>query len=70
MKTYLVTYPIAGHATFEVEAENETQAKELAEQKDMTEGDVEVSWDAIGKFNEGNVCYCPTPWETEIEEIN
>ena len=30
MKTYLVTYPIAGHATFEVEAENEIEAKKLA----------------------------------------
>ena len=69
MKTYLVTYPIAGHATFEVEAENEIEAKKLAEAKDLTSEDVEMTWESLEQFNCGNVCYCPTPWETEIEEI-
>lgn len=67
MKTYLVTIPIAGHISFEVEAENEEAAKEAAWATDSKHG--EVTWDMLDTFAQGNVCHCPIPWEVEVEEV-
>ncbi len=65
MKTYNVIIPIAGHAYIQVEADNEEQAKEIAMEK-ATLDDLE-DWECLDEFNRGNVCYCPTPWEIEVE---
>jgi hypothetical protein len=67
MKSYTVTIPIAGHITFEVEAENAKAAKEAAWDADIAEGD--LSWEMLNSFGEGNVCHCPSPWEVEVEEV-
>jgi hypothetical protein len=66
MKKYNVTIPIAGHAYVEVEAENEEDAKEKAMDKTTTD----IEWEYLDQFNKGNVCYCPSPWEIEVEEID
>lgn len=62
-KTWSVRLPIAGHADVEVEAESEADAIEMAFSK------VEISnveeWEALRQFHQGNVCYCPQPWEAE-----
>lgn len=65
--TYIVTIPIAGHASFEVEAETEEQAKQLAWDADTSEA--EVSWEMLETFGRGNVCHCPSPWEVSVEEV-
>jgi hypothetical protein len=31
--------------------------------------DCEVEdWTCMEQFNQGNVCYCPSPWEVEVED--
>lgn len=67
MKTYIVTIPIAGHLRFEVEAEDEESAIEKA--SDMDHEKAELEWEQLSRFNQGNVCYCPSPWEITAEEI-
>ena len=67
MPQYRVAIPIAGHAFVEVEAENKEQACEKAMLSEESFDDIE--WEALDKFNQGNVCYCPGPWEIEAEEI-
>jgi hypothetical protein len=69
MKTYIVTIPIAGHVSFEVEAENEDSAKAAAWEKDPTSKDAELSWEQLETFGRGNVCYCPSPWEVDVHEV-
>lgn len=63
MKTWAVTLPIAGHAYLIVEALDEASAI------DDALGRVELqhieTWEAITRFHQGNVCYCPHPWEAE-----
>lgn len=68
MKTYRVTIPIAGHIVFDVEAENEEAAVLAAHNEDVEKG--EVGWETLEKFHSGNVCHCPSPWKTEVEEID
>jgi hypothetical protein len=65
MKTYYVTLPIAGHAFITVEAESEDAAIDAA----LNEVTIEhlESWEAIPHFNQGNVCYCPRPWDATAE---
>ena len=63
---YNVQVPIAGHAYITVEADSEEQAKEKAINETSLD-DIE-SWEALEQFNQGNVCYCPQPWEIEVEE--
>ena len=65
MKEYEVIIPIAGHAFVTVEAESEDDAKEKAFEK-VTLDHVE-SWEPLERFNQGNICYCPSPWEVEVE---
>ena len=65
MKEYNVQIPIAGHAWVTVEAKDAEEAKELAMAK-VTIDDVE-EWTSLEMFNEGNVCYCPQPWEITVE---
>jgi len=66
MKTYSVTIPIAGHAFLMIEAESESAAIDAGMEKialkDISE------FEPLKSFNEGNVCYCPTPWEAVAEE--
>lgn len=66
MKTYEVTIPIAGHAFITVEAESEDEAIEIAM------GEVSLKhveeWECLERFNQGNVCYCPHPWEADAIE--
>jgi hypothetical protein len=68
LKTYQVTIPIAGHAFLTVEAESEKEAKEKA--FDEVRLDDVDDWEALEQFNRGNVCYCPSPWEIDICEID
>jgi hypothetical protein len=68
MKTYLVTFPIAGHLSFEVEAESEEQAKDMAYELEAEKGELE--YEILEKFNSGNVCHCPSPWETDVYLID
>lgn len=62
-RTYNVTLPIAGHAIVLVEAENEEAAIDEAINT-VTIDDI-ASWEALEQFHQGNVCYCPCPWEAE-----
>jgi len=68
MNIYLVTIPIAGHLTFEVEAETEGQAIEIANSLDENQG--ELQYEQLTQFNQGNVCYCPAPWELTVELLD
>ena len=65
MKNYTVTLPIAGHAVVEVEAASEedaiSQAFHTVQRTDIEE------WEALEHFNQGNVCFCPLPWEVKVE---
>ena len=65
MKTYLVTIPLAGHFSVEVEAESKEQAIEKAQEADPKDG--ELQYEYLTRFNQGNVCYCPQPWELEVK---
>lgn len=65
MSTYNVTLPIAGHAYLSVEAESERDAIQKA-LDEVTMDHIET-WEAVERFNEGMVCYCPHPWEAEAE---
>lgn len=68
MKTYEVTLPIAGHAYLTVEAETKEEALQKA--FEMVTMDNIESWEALEQFNEGNFCYCPTPWEADAECVS
>ena len=67
LRTFAVTLPIAGHAYVMVEAENEEAALEAAF-NEVTIDNIET-WEAVERFNQGNVCYCPHPWEAEVIEL-
>jgi hypothetical protein len=60
---YSVTVPFAGHMVIEVEAESEEAAIEKAIEE-VTSEHIE-GWEPLEHFNQGNVCYCPQPWEAE-----
>lgn len=66
MPKFIVIVPIAGHASCEVEAETEEQAKELAMEQQLTLDE----WEALETFATGNICHCPLPWEIEVEPSN
>ncbi len=66
MPNYNVLLPIAGHASVQVEAESEDDAIEKA-LEEVTIDHVET-WEALKRFHLGNICYCPTPWEVEVDE--
>ena len=65
MKTWEVTVPIAGHAYITVEAESEEEAIEKAIDE-VTLDEID-HWEALERFNQGNICFCPQPWEAEAE---
>lgn len=67
MPTYTVIIPMAGHLIVEVEAKDEAEAKEKA----LDEASIEhlEGWEALEQFTEGNVCYCPSPWEVEVDKV-
>lgn len=64
LREWQVTIPIAGHAYLTVEAATEEEAREIA-LNSVTHDDIET-WEQLEQFNEGNVCYCPHPWEIEV----
>lgn len=68
MKIYLVTIPIAGTVSTEVEAENEKEAIEKAMEADLR--DEELQWETYRKFNSGNLCHIDSPWEVGAEQIS
>jgi hypothetical protein len=68
MKTFNVTIPIAGHVSFEIEAETKEAAIKAACDADPIEG--EVTWEMLESFNQGNVCFCPSPWEVTAKEVS
>ena len=65
-KTYIVTIPIAGHISFEIEAKTEEAAIQSAWDSDTSDG--ELTWEMLESFGQGNVSHCPSPWEVEVEE--
>lgn len=65
-KVWSVVVPIAGHVCKTVEADTEEEAIQEAIATATLE-DIE-SWDALKRFNQGNVCYCPSPWEAEATD--
>jgi hypothetical protein len=65
-KTYIVTIPMAGHISFEIEAEDEEAAIALAWDQDPSSG--ELTWEMLDSFGRGHVCHCPQPWEVTAEE--
>jgi hypothetical protein len=67
VKTYHVTLPIAGHITVTVEAESKDAAIAKALETDVSSADID-EWTTLKKFNSGNVCHCPSPWEAEVVE--
>jgi hypothetical protein len=67
MAKYSVTLPIAGYATLEVEASSKDEA--INEAMDACSFEDIESWDPLVKFNSGNVCHIPSPWEAEAELI-
>lgn len=66
-RIFSVTIPIAGHAIVEVEATTEEEAIEAAfDQVELKDID---RWEALHRFSQGNVLYCPSPWEVEAEDV-
>lgn len=65
MPKFHVLIPIAGHASLTVEADNEKDAIDAAMDK-ATKKHIK-EWEVLRMFNQGNVCYCPSPWEAEAE---
>lgn len=63
-RTYQVTVPFAGHMVIEVDADTEAAAIEKA-LEEVTSDHIE-GWEPLECFHEGNVCYCPQPWEAEV----
>jgi hypothetical protein len=62
-----VTIPIAGHVRLTVQAKD----KQAAIAKAFEDcGDGEASWEALTTFNQGNVCYCPSPWTAEAVKVD
>ena len=67
-RKYLVTYPIVGFVTLEVEASSVEDAKTefFAKTDDvklvgdvLNEIETEYSWDFVKEVNTGSVCHCP-----------
>lgn len=73
MKKFIVTIPIAGSFSIEVEAENAKAAEQEAWTKigEHKAGDVEeigeVCWEYLRKICTGNVCHAPCH-EISVEE--
>lgn len=67
MKTYSVTVPIAGHMVIEVKAESADDAVEKALASEALTLDKLESWEALERFHQGNICYCPHPWKANAE---
>lgn len=65
---FTVTIPMAGHLVIDVEATSEEEAIQKAfDSPDLTIDRLE-GWEALEQFNQGNVCYCPFPWEATAED--
>ena len=80
MKTFSVIIPIAGHVVVDVDATSAEEAKEVAFSiaadalgrmiKDDEEQKARIeNLELLEEFNKGNVCYCPSPHEIEVDEI-
>ena len=54
MPKYLVTIPICGSVTVEVEAENEEEAKELALESEQVNDFDRIEYDVVEHIVEGN----------------
>jgi hypothetical protein len=67
MKTFLVTLPISGFVSVEVEAEDEVEAIDRALEEDFTKVDI-VDWGVHRHLVRGNVCYA-YQIEAEAEEV-
>lgn len=76
-KSYNVVIPIAGHIVVEVTAGSKEEAIRQAFETNavcdgitirIDEPVLEFTWDMLTKFNSGNVCHCPSPWQIEVEE--
>jgi hypothetical protein len=77
MKTFYVIIPMAGHVCLSVKAESEDEAKgrafdvagEALERMlrcDEQSGAEFQGVELLDQFNQGNVCYCPSPWEVTV----
>lgn len=71
MPKFLVTIPIAGHVTYEIEAGSKDDAIDIALEKNPDDsGDVaHIEYETLRTFNTGRVCHCPSPWEATADKI-
>lgn len=67
MKTYTVTIPMAGHLVIDVEAESAEAAIDVALSSEHLTLDKLEGWEALERFIQDNICYCPSPWEAHAE---
>lgn len=69
-KQYIVTIPIAGSISFEVEAEDEAGAKEAAWDLFGDEGPEagQLEWELLDHIVEGNVLHAPCN-DVTVEEV-
>lgn len=68
-KQWSVTLPITGYVVVEVETDDdgdEEDAIETALSSEVSIKDVQ-EWETLRRVNQGNVCYCMSPWEAEAE---
>jgi hypothetical protein len=65
MALYSVLVPFAGHIRVEVEADSEKAAIEAAMNSEDLNLDNVQDWEAFESLNDGNVCFCPQPWDVE-----
>ncbi len=67
-REYEVTLPMAGHLFLSVMAASKEDAIEKAMQE-VSINDL-GEWEPMVRFNQGNVCYCPHPWEAHAEPVD
>lgn len=68
LKDYYVTIPVAGHAYLTVKAESEEDAIDKGIEA-VTIDNVET-WEPLERFNHGNFCLCPRPWNARAELVD
>ena len=68
MPKFLVTIPIAGFVSTEIEADSESLAREIALEQSFDNSDI-VEWSIYDALMKSNLCQVNGPHEVEIEEI-
>ena len=68
MNKYIVTIPISGVYTVEVEASDEEEAKRIAWERGFNEKEMDLQWESHQEIVEGSV-FCGMQNTIEAEEI-